>query len=348
MPDVQAKAAVLGDAASGRVLYALNADQPLPIASTTKLMTALLALERCELDEVVTASPNASGVEGTSIYLGVGEQLTLYQMMQGLLIRSGNDAAIAIAEHVSGSVEAFVALMNERAKELDADAHFVTPNGLDADGHLCSANGLFRIAREAMRLEDFREIVATKEAIIPWRDSPYDRVLTNKNKLLTQLDGATGIKTGYTDEAGRCLVFSCQRDGMELIGVVLNCGNWFEEAKTLVEWGFGHYHSQMVLEAGAVAAELPVLNGDARYACISAERTLSVPLAEGERAELTLDVPEHIEAPLYSGEALGRATVSINGIPVDSCALISESNVPLRSFFREFLRRMERWPSVRP
>ena len=175
-----AKGAVLIDAKSGRVLFGQNENERFPMASTTKIMTALLALENCSLDEEVTASENASGVPGTSIYLGVGETLTMEEMLYGLLLRSGNDAAVAIAEHVSGSVEAFAARMNARAAELDADAHFVNPHGLDADGHEASALALARIFRQAMQNGDFRRITGTKKTTIPWVGNDFSRVLEQK------------------------------------------------------------------------------------------------------------------------------------------------------------------------
>ena len=205
---VSARAAILIDGETGRVLYELNADTRLPMASTTKIMTALLAIERCPMDDAVTASENASGVTGTSIYLGSGETLTMHEMLLGLMLRSGNDAAVAISEHVAGSTENFAAMMNARAASLGADACFVTPNGLDASGHGATARAMALIAREAMKSETFREIVATQRAVIPWKNNEYSRVLNNKNRLLTGYDGATGIKTGFTGSAGRCLVFS--------------------------------------------------------------------------------------------------------------------------------------------
>lgn len=345
-PEIQAKAAFLADAHSGRCLYALNADEPLPIASTTKLMTALLAIENCSMDELVTASENASGVPGTSIYLGVGEQLTMHQMLEGLLIRSGNDAAVAIAEHVGGSVAGFAEMMNERAAQLGANAHFVNPNGLDAPGHLVSARGLFQIAQAAMRQPVFREIVLTKSAIIPWRDSPYDRVLTNKNRLLTQLPGATGIKTGFTSKAGRCLVFSAQRDGMELIGVLLNCGNWFEEAKELVEWGFANYRPQTVLAAGASCAQVPVVEGDGASVELVAQRALTVPLRAGESASLVVSAPEEVAAPIEALSALGKATVYVDGQAVDECDLLAARPVARKGFWSALKRLIRSWSTV--
>ena len=149
-------------------------------------------------------------------------------MLYGLMLRSGNDAAVAIAEHVAGSVESFAEMMNERAEELGADAHFVNPHGLPAEGHAASALGMAKIMRHAMTIPEFRTITATQRKIIPWVGNEYSRVLENKNRLLSTYEGANGGKTGYTNAAGRCLVFSAERDGLSLIGVVLNCPTWFD------------------------------------------------------------------------------------------------------------------------
>ena len=226
------------------MLFGQNENEVLPEASCTKIMTALLALENASLDEQVTAGENAHGVEGTSIYLSEGETLSMEQMLYGLMLRSGNDAAVAIAEHVAGSVAAFAELANARAAELNADAHFVNPHGLDAEGHGASALGLARIMRQAMTLPDFRAITGTQRKIIPWVGNEYSRVLENKNRLLSSYQGATGGKTGYTSRAGRCLVFSAERDGMELIGCVLNCYSWFDTATVMLDYGFDHFRME--------------------------------------------------------------------------------------------------------
>ncbi|MEE1199452.1 MAG: hypothetical protein U0L09_02260 [Christensenellales bacterium] len=177
---VDAKAAVLIDGITGRILFGQNENQMLPMASTTKIMTALLALENCTLSETVTAGPSAHGVEGTSIYLSEGETLPMEHMLYGLMLRSGNDAAVAIAEHVAGSVPAFAEMMNERAKTLNADAHFVNPHGLPAENHKASALGLAKIMQEAMAIPTFRVITSTTRKVIPWAGNEYSRVLENK------------------------------------------------------------------------------------------------------------------------------------------------------------------------
>ena len=340
---VAAKGAVLIDAKSGRVLFGQNENERFPMASTTKIMTALLALENCALDETVTASENASGVPGTSIYLGVGETLTMEEMLYGLLLRSGNDAAVAIAEHVAGSVEDFAARMNARAAELGADAHFVNPHGLDAAGHEASALALARIFRQAMQNGDFRRITGTQKATIPWVGNDFSRVLSNKNRLLTTYPGATGGKTGYTSGAGRCLVFSAERDGMELIGVVLGCPNWFDEAGRMLDWGFENYHLEAPLTAGETACEAAVEGGMAGTVTAVAESGLAAAVGKGETWRVEYDFPGGVRAPLEKGEAIGTATLYIEGTPAAQTALLAGEDVESRDLWSALKRLLQRW-----
>jgi len=345
--EVIARASVLMDCASGRVMYAENADELLPVASTTKIMTALLALERSKPDEPVTASQNASGVPGTSIYLSVGETLSMRQMLLGLMLRSGNDAAVAIAEHVSGSVDEFVQQMNRRAEALGATARFTNPHGLDQGGNGASALGMARIAREALKNPDFRALVGTQQATLPWAGSPYQRSLKNKNKLLKTYQGATGVKTGFTDRAGRCLVFSAQRDNMELVGVVLGCGNWFETGETLLDWGFERFHPVQLLAAGEIASEIPVTGGVRGYACAAARDDFVVPVMDAERCELKLDLPSSLAAPVAAGQQIGTAHAMVDGKPVASAPLYATDMVEKRDYLamlRKFLQFWRLWP----
>lgn len=341
-PQIAARAAVLIDGASGRVLFGANECELLPMASTTKVMTALLALENCSLDERVTAGRNASGVPGTSIYLREGEQLTMEQMLLGLMLRSGNDAAVAIAEHVAGSVEEFARLMNERARELDAQAHFVTPNGLDQDGHSISALGLARVARQAMTMPDFRRIVATQQAVIPWPGNDYDRLLTNKNRLLREYEGATGIKTGYTTRAGRCLVFSAERKGMELIGVVLGCGAWFDSAQELLDWGFARYSAATAARAGETIARAAVRGGERREVALVAEADVQAAVCESDRWQVLLEVDEP-RAPIRAGQACGRLILEVNGEAMGQCALLAGEDVEKWNFWTALWRVLGRF-----
>ena len=342
LPELNSRAAVLIDGASGRLLYGSNEHRQLPMASTTKVMTALLALESCSLQETVTASRRASGVTGTSIYLREGEQLTMEQMLLGLMLRSGNDAAVAIAEHVSGSVEAFAERMNERAQELGAQANFVTPNGLDAGGHSISALGLALVARQAMTLPDFRRIVGMQRATIPWPDNDCDRVLTNKNRLLREYEGTTGIKTGFTSKAGRCLVFSAEREGLELIGVVLNCGTWFDSAEELLDWGFARYSAAEAARAGETAARVMVRGGEEKSVELRAETDVLAAVCETDFWRVLLEVDE-LRAPVQAGQVCGRVALEVNGEILSQSSLLAAQDVArwdfwaaLRRIFRRF------------
>lgn len=324
-PQVGARAAILMEAETGRVLFEKNADERLAIASTTKIMTALLAIENASMDEIVTAGRNASGVPGTSIYLSEGEQLSMEEMLYGLMLRSGNDAAVAIAEHIDGSVEAFAARMNARAEALGANAYFTTPNGLDSGGNGASARGLARIAREAMRHAEFRTIVSTKRRTIPWSDHEYMRVLTNKNKLLSTYDGAMGIKTGFTKKAGRCLVFAAERADMRVVGAVLRCPNWFEEAAEIMDFGFETYTMTELLPAGAILTK-----GREEFTLLSA---LRVPLREGELAEVEMEV----------SETEARAWAVVNGERLACAELSREQREEKLSFAEGFRRLWLKW-----
>ena len=339
---VAAKGAVLIDGDSGRILFAQNADEMLPEASCTKIMTALLALENCSLNESVTAGKNAYGVSGTSIYLSEGETLSMEQMLYGLMLRSGNDAAVAIAEHVAGSVSDFAALANARAAELNADAHFVNPHGLDADGHRASALGLARIMREALTHDEFRTITGTKRKIIPWVGNEYSRVLENKNRLLSSYEGATGGKTGFTSKAGRCLVFSAERDGLELIGVVLNCYTWFDTATVMLDYGFDNFRMERALDAGQEVTQLSVLGGDQASVRAVAAKPLSGAVKIGKTASVEVDAGA-LTAPVRAGQVVGTARLVSDGETIDSCELVADGAVEAWSLLAAIRSVLRNW-----
>ena len=327
---VDAKAAVLIDADSGRVLFAQNADERLPMASTTKIMTAILALEHCALDEQVTAGKNAHGVEGTSIYLSEGETLSMEHMLYGLMLRSGNDAAVAIAEHVAGSVDEFVKMMNAKARELNADAVFSNPHGLPAEDHAASALGMARIMRYAMTIPEFRTITGTTRKIIPWVGNEYSRVLENKNRLLTTYEGATGGKTGYTSKAGRCLVFSAERNGLSLIGVVLNCPTWFDTAATLLDYGFDNFRAETALTEGQPAGTATLRNGMSRTVPVTAGGTLSSAVADDAPYTVRYEY-DVLTAPIRKGDVVGVARMVSRGEVLAVCPLLAAADVHARS-----------------
>ena len=329
---------------TGRVLFEHNMHAKLPMASTTKVMTALLALELGEPESMVVCSENAFGVSGTSIYLAQGESLALSDMLLGLMLASGNDAAVAISEHIGGTMDAFVAMMNARARVIGAvNTNFANPHGLPDDSHYTTAYDLALIAREAMGNEAFRTLVSTSQASIPWEGRTYDRQLRNKNRLLTTYPGATGVKTGYTSKAGRCLVFGASRDGMELIGVVLGCGNWFDEAQRLLDGCFDTYSMVSVLGPMKSAGKIAVEGGrqDAVDMCLM--QTLSAPLAEGETGQIVLDVPQKVEAPVYPGMHLGTAHLVVGGHEYGRCEVVASGRVESRRMTLDVMRVMANW-----
>lgn len=238
--DAQSEIAM--ELSTGAVLEENNADLRLPMASTTKIMTAIIVIEDCDVDEVITVPDEAVGVEGSSIYLETDEKISVKDLLYGLMLRSGNDAATALAVHHSGSVQKFAEVMNERAKEMGAECtNFVNPSGLPDENHFTTARDLCRIACHAMKNPLFKAIVGTKSY-----DGEY-RNFTNKNKMLFNYDGANGVKTGYTKTAGRCLVSSAERNGMEVVCVVLNCPDMYERSQKILNCCFANFKLEKIL-----------------------------------------------------------------------------------------------------
>ncbi len=339
-----AKAAVLIEQQTGTVMYAQNETAPLPMASTTKVMTALLTLEYGRLDEVVTTGRNAFGVPGTSIYLALGEKLTLEQMLYGLMLASGNDAAVAIAEYIGGSVDAFCKKMTERAAELGCrDTVFMTPHGLPNKVHHTTAYDLALIAREAMKYPLFRKIVSTQRATIPWEGRTYSRILNNKNRLLSTYEGATGIKTGYTKAAGRCLVFGAERDGLEVVGVVLSCPNWFDEAAKVMDYGFANYRYVLMLADGEQVRSLPVAGGEEKEVSVVLHGDLAAPVQGEEWPQMEFDLPDSLAAGFSKGDVVGAARLSINGRVLVEQPLVAANGVAPRTFRTGIGRILDRW-----
>lgn len=338
-----ARGAYLIELKTGRVLYARNENDPMPMASTTKVMTALLALELCDLSSVVETGEGAYGRPGTSIYLEKGEKRTLEEMLYGLMIASGNDAAVAIAEHIGGSVDAFCEMMNERARELGAtNTHFVNPNGLPAEGHVTTARDLTLIAAQAMKNETFREIVSTQRASIPWEGRSYMRILKNKNALLSSFEGATGIKTGFTRAAGRCLVFGAKRGEMEVVGTVLNCPDWFSEAADIMEGAFADYTWVEMLPDGERMGMIATPGGESESAAVVLQGALSGPVTELEMPLMKVEMAEFIEAPQPAGAQVGWATMMVDDEIIDKRPLVLRS--PVKKKPTALMRFLQNWP----
>lgn len=235
--NAEAQSEIAMELSTGTVLDEVNADLKLPMASTTKIMTAVIIIEECDTGEVITVPDEAVGVEGSSIYLKKGEEISVKDLLYGLMLRSGNDAAAALAIHHSGSIQKFAQRMNERAKEIGAEnTNFVNPSGLPDDNHYTTARDLCKIACYAMKNPAFKEIVGSKSYNGEFRS------FTNKNKMLFNYDGANGVKTGYTQNAGRCLVSSAERDGMEVVCVVLNCPDMYDRSQKILDGCFNSFH----------------------------------------------------------------------------------------------------------
>ncbi|WP_442050429.1 D-alanyl-D-alanine carboxypeptidase family protein [Paenibacillus sp. 2TAB19] len=257
-----AKAAALIDVSSGRVLYSTNGDQSMRIASLTKIMTAIVAIDHGKLDDKVKTPKRAVGKEGSSIYLQLGEEMTLENMLYGLMLRSGNDAATAIAEHVGGSEEGFVHLMNEKARFLNLKhSQFKNPHGLDEEGHFSSANDLAVLTAYALKNKTFARIVGTREKKVPNPHEKWDYTWPNKNKMLAMYEGADGVKTGYTKKSLRCLVSSATRNGQQLAAVTINDSDDWNDHKQMLDWGFANYPLQKLASKGQTIAGYPYALG---------------------------------------------------------------------------------------
>lgn len=249
--DVSAQSAVLYCVERQEFVYSKNADLVMPMASLTKIMTGIVVIENAEIDSVVTIDPAACGIEGSSIYLTPGERLTVKELLYALLLESANDAATALAIAVSGSVEEFTVLMNDKAEQLClSSSHFTNPHGLDDEKHYSTAADLAILCDHAMKNETFAEIVTTKKTDIPYKENKTGRLLVNHNRLLSSYEGCIGVKTGFTKRSGRCLVSAAKRDGVTLIAVTLNAPNDWNDHKTLFDWGFSVYDEYVLTDSG--------------------------------------------------------------------------------------------------
>lgn len=312
---VSAKAAVLIDASSNRILYSKNADARLPMASTTKIMTALVALELGDPDQSYIIPDKAVGVEGSSIYLVKGERLTLRELIYALMLESANDAAEAIAIIIAGSVEAFADIMNQRAAELGLEnTHFENPHGLDHQDHYTTAYELAKLTSFALRNDAFREIVSTNKKTIPFNNGESARLLVNHNKMLRTYQGAIGVKTGFTKRCGRCLVSAAERDGLTLVAVTLNAPDDWRDHTAMLNWGFDNFVRMSPAAPGEFKLALPVSGGTDTYALCANTTQISATLPRNHGAlRCVVEAPRFLLAPAKCGEAVGRVVYYFDG-----------------------------------
>jgi D-alanyl-D-alanine carboxypeptidase (penicillin-binding protein 5/6) len=314
-----AESAALIDVRSGRILYSKQGDKPLRIASLTKIMTAIVAIEHGKLSDSAKVSKNAFGKEGSSIYLKLDEEMSLHHLLYGMMLRSGNDAATTIAEHIGGTVEGFAYLMNEKARMIGMEhSLFRNPSGLDEEGHVSTANDMAKLAAYSLRNPQFQEIVKTKLKKAPNPNEPWDYTWLNKNKMLNLYNGADGVKTGYTKLAKRCLVSSATRGGQQLAVVTLNDANdWADHAK-LLDYGFDQYPLMPLIHKGDVVEGTQWVAGtDFSYPTQTVEigrYTYEVELNDTESTSFRLGEAGRLIYKL-GGKAIGQVPLFANDSP---------------------------------
>lgn len=319
---VSAEHAILMDGQTGRVLYEKQADDRSLIASTTKIMTALIVCEQCNVLDRMRIPKEAVGIEGSSMYLREGEVLTLQELLYGLMLSSGNDAAVALAIYCGGSVEGFAELMNDKARMLGlTGTHFKNPHGLDAPDHYSTARDLAVLAAYAMKNPIFAQTVSTRSV------RAGDRYLTNHNKLLWQVEGADGVKTGFTKAAGRILVSSAVRQGRRLICVTINDGNDWADHKVLYQQGFSRYQRVPILASGDVVGTLTVLGGAEEQVRLIAGEDFCYALAEEERVTFALSQKDFVYAPVAANGRAGYAYICVDGKAVGKVPVYYETTI---------------------
>lgn len=313
---ISASSGILVDGNTGRVLYEKNCQERAKIASTTKIMTALLICEQCNVLDRMRIPKEAVGIEGSSMYLQEGEVLTLQELLYGLMLRSGNDAAVALAIYCGGTVEGFAELMNDKAHRLGMkNSHFENPNGLDSPGHYSTAEDMAILSRYAMENPIFSKVVSTKTVRIG------NRVLQNHNKLLWRLEGADGIKTGFTKAAGRILVSSATRQGRRLIGVTMNAPDDWNDHAVLINRGFEEFNVVSIVSAGDVLGKVQIAGGTSEYAELIAAENFQFALSKGEQPQIQISGPGFVYAPVAEGQDAGIAHVLIGDTSVGKVKL---------------------------
>ena len=335
-PVIKAKSAIVIDAMTGKVLYNKNAEEQRYPASTTKIMSLIVALEHGNLNEIVTASNHAANTEGSTLWLTEGEQLTLHDLLYGIMLVSGNDATVAVAEHISGSVEKFAQLMTEKAHAIGAkDTRFTNSSGLPDPNHVTTAHDLARITAYGYKNPMFSEIISTKNKVIPWAGKEFGRDLYNENRMLWLSEGGNGVKTGYTDLAGRCLVSGAKRNGIQLIAVVLDSDTMWDDSLALLDFGFSQVKPETIVQQNDILKTIRVANGKVEIVKLIASNDLVVPIFEQdkEKFSLVIDAPNKVEAPVIKGQEVGVARVFYQDKEIATISLQADETSERKSFF---------------
>ena len=340
IPGLSAKSVILMESSTGRVIYENNADLPLPPASITKVMTLLLIMEDIESGKIgygdmVTVSERAKSMGGSTIYLDSGERMSIHDLLKGIVVASANDACVAVAEYLEGTVEAFVERMNKRAAELGmTNSFFVNTNGLPAEGHKMSARDIAIASNELLKHRDIVNFTTI------WTDSLRDGefLLANTNKLIRFYEGANGLKTGSTDEAGCCISASAVRDGMQLIAVVLGAptsNDRFSDAKALLDYGFSNYYLWYGPDRETSPGKVNVKKGKAEKVSVIPENNMYALLRRSDsgKEELEIKMEEFVTAPVSKGQIAGKVICRVNGEVISETNLIVAEDVEKIGFF---------------
>lgn len=349
-PVPRGAAAILVNLDDGRVLYELAADERRSIASTTKIMTGILAIELLPPDLVIKTTNRAAAAGESEIWLEPGEELTVEQMLYALMVKSANDAAVALAEAASGDIETFVQAMNAKAEELGmTNTHFTNPHGLEAEEHYSSARDLAVLSCYAMKNELFRKLAATPTIKIPWQGREYDRVLENRNALVGAVPFITGIKTGYTGKAGFCLVGSGAREGVSLVSVILgekDKGSVNDDTVALLEWGFDRYRQVDLIDEGLPVTEMDVPYHVGEKLVVTTDRKLMRTLYDEDVVTKTVAVQEKLVLPVTQGQTLGKVTFATEDGVIGEVDLVAERAIEAPTLgvkLRYVWDRMIRW-----
>lgn len=330
---LSAQSAALMVADSRELLYSLNSDERLPMASTTKIMTALVSLEDGVSDEIFSVPKAAVGIEGSSVYLTEGQLVTERQLLYALLLQSANDAAAALAIYRAGSTEDFAVLMNDEADALGLiNTHFTNPHGLADETHYTTAAELALITAKALENYVFRDIVSTKSytlpVISPEGTQTASRVLTNHNKLLWSYSGCVGVKTGFTKASGRCLVTAATRDGLTLIAVTLNASDDWNDHRALLDYGFSCYKSAELSSLTPQKLTVPVVGGKAASVTVILSGQPTAAVKKNASLTYTIECKRFIYAPVSGGTTVGRVIYFADGNYIAECPLITAEDVP--------------------
>ena len=337
LPSVTAKSAIVIEALTGRVLYSRNADALCYPASTTKIMTLIMALEKGNLDDVTKVSVNAADTEGSTVWLEYDERVRIRDLLYGMMLVSGNDAAAAIAEHYMGSSANYAEKMTNRAHELGAvHTNFRNVSGLPDPQHYTTARDLAMLTAYGYSIPGFEDIVSSKNHMMLREREPYNRDVENENILLWIYNGANGVKTGYTDDAGRCLVSAAKRNGIQLIAVVFDSLYMWNDSIAMLNYGFQNIEPVTVVKKGSKAAAVQVRGGSKKMVDLVAEDSVVLPKCKTDRDkyDVKYDVPDTLNAGIHRGDVVGNEIILYNGKQVASVSLIASESIERKSLFR--------------